>query len=205
MPFETGRDAAKRIAVVGAGISGLGAAHLLADGNRIVLFEAEGRLGGHARTITAGRKGNQPVDTGFIVFNHVNYPNLVRLFEELGVETTPSRMSFGASIDGGRIEYGLADLKTIFAQKRNLLRPQFLRMIRDIVHFNANARTAATDPTMTIGELSHKLGLGDWFRTHYIAPLSGAIWSTPTDKILDFPAEAMVRFFENHALLNYSN
>ena len=104
MPFETGRGAAKRIAVVGAGISGLGAAHLLADGHRVVLFEAEKRLGGHARTVTAGRRGDQPVDTGFIVFNHVNYPNLVRLFETLGIETAPSRMSFGASIDGGRIE-----------------------------------------------------------------------------------------------------
>lgn len=203
MPFETARAAPKRVAVIGAGISGLGAAHMLAQDNHVVLFEAARRLGGHARTIHAGLRGDRPVDTGFIVFNYANYPNLVRLFEELGVEVAESRMSFGASIDNGRIEYGLADLATIFAQKRNALRPRFLRMIRDILTFNERAR-GAVRPGMTIGDLTYALGLGDWFRDYYLAPFSGAIWSTPTTKIMEFPAEALVRFFENHALLGYN-
>jgi uncharacterized protein len=118
MPFETGTTAPKRIAVIGAGISGLGAAHMLADDHRVVLFEAEGRLGGHARTVMAGRRGDQPVDTGFIVFNYVNYPHLVRLFEDLGVPVAASNMSFSASIGGGRLEYALNDLNAISGSGR---------------------------------------------------------------------------------------
>ncbi len=203
MPFETTAQAPRRIAVIGGGISGMAAAHLLADRNSVVLFEAEGRLGGHARTVLAGKRRDQPVDTGFIVFNRVNYPNLVRLFEKLDVPVTESTMSFGASIDGGRIEYGLASLDTIFSQRRNVLNPRFLRMIRDILHFNKHAEATVTDPGMTIRELLAALGTGDSFRDHYITPFSGAIWSTPTTGILDFPARALVRFFRNHALMGY--
>lgn len=203
MPFETGPGLKKRIAIIGGGISGLGAAYYLSQDHTVVLFEAENRLGGHARTVVAGKRGDQPVDTGFIVFNNVNYPNLVALFDDLGVDTAPSDMGFGASIDGGRIEYGLNSVNAIFAQRRNIARPAFVRMVRDIIHFNKHARAAANDPRMTIGELIRKLDLGDWFRDYYITPFSGAIWSTPTAKILDFPAEAMLRFFENHALLSY--
>ncbi len=205
MPLDLGRDTSRSVAVIGAGISGLGAAYSLAPDRRVVLFEADTRLGGHARTKIAGKRGDQPVDTGFIVFNKVNYPHLVRLFQDLDVPIAKSNMSFGASIGGGRIEYGLADLATIFAQRRNYLRPSFLRMIRDIMYFNTNAKTALKQPGMTIGDLTYALGLGDWFRNYYLAPFSGAIWSTPTDRILEFPAEALVRFFENHALLNYSD
>lgn len=205
MPLDLRRDTQRSVAVIGAGISGLGVAHSLAQDRRVVLFEAEPRLGGHARTRMAGKRGDQPVDTGFIVFNRINYPHLVRLFEELQVPTAKSDMSFGASIGGGRIEYGLANIPTIFAQRRNYLRPSFLRMIRDILYFNAHAKGALKQPGMTIGDLTYALGLGDWFRNYYLAPFSGAIWSTPTDRILEFPAEALVRFFENHALLNYSD
>ncbi|WP_309665242.1 FAD-dependent oxidoreductase [Tabrizicola sp.] len=203
MPFETPGQAPRRIAVIGGGISGMAAAHLLADQHAVVLYEAEPRLGGHARTVLAGKRGDQPVDTGFIVYNRVNYPHLVKLFEKLAVPVTESTMSFGASIDGGRIEYGLASLDAIFAQRRNLLRPAFLRMIRDIVHFNKHAEANATDPGMTIRDLLAQLGTGPWFRDHYITPFSGAIWSTPLSGILDFPAQALVRFFRNHALLGY--
>lgn len=203
MPFENPGNAPRRIAVIGGGISGMAAAHMLADSNSVVLFEAEGRLGGHARTMLAGKRGDQPVDTGFIVFNRVNYPHLVRLFEKLDVPVTESSMSFGASIDGGRIEYGLASLDAIFAQRRNAANPRFLRMIRDIVHFNKRAEATATDPAMTIRDLLATLGTGSYFRDHYITPFSGAIWSTPTAGILDFPAQALVRFFRNHALLGY--
>lgn len=203
MPFETLGQAPRRIAVIGGGISGMAAAHLLADQHAVVLYEAEQRLGGHARTVLAGKRGDQPVDTGFIVYNRVNYPHLVKLFEKLAVPVTESTMSFGASIDGGRIEYGLASPDAIFAQRRNLLRPAFLRMIRDIVHFNKHAEATATDPGMTIHDLLAQLGTGPWFRDHYITPFSGAIWSTPLSGILDFPAQALVRFFRNHALLGY--
>jgi uncharacterized protein len=203
MPFETGKAAPRRIAVIGAGISGLGAAHMLADDHRIVLFEAEGRLGGHARTVMAGRRGDQPVDTGFIVFNYVNYPHLARLFADLGVPVAKSNMSFSASIGGGRLEYALNDLNSIFGQRKNILDPRYWAMLRDILRFNAQAVEAAAEPGLTIGGLIAKLGLGTWFRDYYLLPFSGAIWSTPKEGILDFPAWAMVRFFENHALLGY--
>lgn len=202
MPFESTPVMPKRIAVIGAGISGMGAAHWLADNHQVVLFEANNRLGGHARTVLAGKRGDQPVDTGFIVFNHVNYPHLTRLFEHLEVETAPSDMSFGASIDGGRIEYALSRLGALFAQRRNVLRPAYLRMIRDILHFNKHALDTARGTDMTVGQLLSALGTGDWFRDCYLLPFSGAIWSTPTESIMDFPADAMLRFFQNHALLD---
>ena len=203
MPFETLGQAPRRIAVIGAGISGMAAAHLLARAHSVVLYEAEPQLGGHARTVIAGKRRDQPVDTGFIVFNHVNYPHLCRLFDRLGVPTVKSNMSFGASIKGGRLEYGLASVDAIFAQRKNALDPRFLRMLSDILHFNRNAEAVANHPAMTIAELLARLRTGAWFRDHYITPFSGAIWSTPTHGILDFPAEALVRFFRNHALMGY--
>jgi uncharacterized protein len=203
MPFEQLGQAPRRIAVIGGGVSGMAAAHLLADRHSVVLFEAEPRLGGHARTVIAGKRKDQPVDTGFIVFNRVNYPHLVRLFEKLGVPTTESSMSFGASIRGGALEYGLASVDSIFAQRRNVFSPRFLRMLSDILHFNRNAEAVANDPAMTIHELLGRLRTGKWFRDHYITPFSGAIWSTPKAGILDFPAEPLVRFFRNHALLDF--
>ncbi|MEX5727683.1 putative NAD/FAD-binding protein [Rhodovulum iodosum] len=204
MPFEYVAGASRRIAVIGAGVSGLGAAHLLARDHRVVLYEAEGRLGGHARTVIAGKRGDQPVDTGFIVFNYANYPHLTRLFDELGVPVAKSDMSFGASLDGGRFEYGLRNLRAVFAQPANIANRKFLRMLRDVVTFNGRALEVANDPTMTIGEFLDALGTGDWFRDRYLLPLSGAIWSTPSRGILEFPAQAMIRFFENHALLSHS-
>lgn len=201
MPFETNDSAPRRIAVIGGGISGMSAAHMLGDRNHVVLFEAAPRLGGHARTVMAGKRGDQPVDTGFIVFNNVNYPNLVALFDKLEVPVAKSQMSFGASLDGGRIEYALANLDTLFAQRRNLLNPKFLGMIRDILRFNKHA-VAMAKPGMVIRDLLAALGTGDYFRDYYITPFSGAIWSTPTRGILDFPADAMIRFFDNHRLLH---
>lgn len=202
MPFEDGRAAPlKKIAVIGAGISGMGAAEMLAQGNRVVLFEAEARLGGHARTRSAGRNGDLRVDTGFIVFNYANYPNLAGLFDRLEVPVVPSDMSWGASFGGGRFEYGLRNLPALFAQPRNALDPRYLRMLRDLMRFNARGLAASREEGLTIGGLIGRLALGDWFRDRYLLPISGAIWSTPTEKILDFPAHAMMSFFDNHNLL----
>lgn len=204
MPFETTPSDRPRIAVIGGGISGMGAAHLLADANQVTLFEAEPRLGGHARTVLAGKRGDQPVDTGFIVFNKVNYPNLVGLFDRLDVPIALSDMSFGASIGDGAFEFGLRNLDAVFAQRRNLVNPRYLGMCRDILRFNKNAEALARDPGLTIGGLLRALGTGDYFRDYYILPLSGAIWSTPVRDILDFPAQTLVQFFKNHALLGVS-
>jgi uncharacterized protein len=204
MPFETFSSAPRRIAVVGGGISGMAAAHFLAagaTGASVVLFEAEPRLGGHARTLIAGKRGDQPVDTGFIVFNHATYPHMTRLFDKLGVPVAESDMSFGASIQGGALEYGLKNLDALFAQRRNIANPRYLGMLRDILRFNARAMEMTQDPTLTLRQLLDRLGTGAWFRDHYIAPFSGAIWSTPVSGILEFPAQALVRFFKNHGLL----
>ncbi|MEM6341413.1 MAG: FAD-dependent oxidoreductase, partial [Pseudomonadota bacterium] len=119
MPFEQSVGARAKIAVVGGGISGMGAAFALSNSHDITLYEAEPRLGGHARTILAGKRGDQPVDTGFIVFNYANYPEMADLFARLDVPVTKSNMSFGASIGGGKLEYGLASLDALFAQRRN--------------------------------------------------------------------------------------
>ena len=194
----------RKIAVIGAGISGMGAAHMLGDDHRVTIFETEARLGGHARTRIAGKNGDQPVDTGFIVFNYANYPHLAALFKELDVPVIESNMSFGASIDGGRLEYALMTMDSIFAQRRNLANPKFLRMLSDILRFNNTATRIAQDRSLTIEGFLDKLGAGDYFRKYYLTPLSGAIWSTPVDKILDFPAYSMIDFFENHALLSHT-
>lgn len=179
----------------------MGAAHMLAKDHRVVLFEAENRLGGHARTRMAGPNADTPVDTGFIVFNYANYPKLTALFDHLDVPVVKSNMSFGASFDGGRLEYGLAGANAIFAQRRNIVNPKFLRMIRDILHFNKHGLDASAEEGLTIGDLMIKLNLSEYFRDHYLLPFSGAIWSTPKEKIMDFPAKAMMQFFDNHALL----
>lgn len=204
MPFEHPTTSPKKIAVIGAGISGMGAAYFLAKNHGVTLFEAEPRLGGHARTVVAGKQGDQPVDTGFIVYNEANYPHLTRLFAELNVPICKSNMSFGASINGGELEYGLASPDAIFAQRTNLGRPRFLRMLRDIVRFNAKALEASNDPTLSIAELLDILKTGSWFRDRYLLPLTGAIWSTPITLMQDFPAQAMIRFMKNHALLGYN-
>ena len=204
MSFDVPVTGSQRIAVIGGGISGMGAAYLLSPQHRVTLFESEPVLGGHARTVVAGARGDQPVDTGFIVFNYANYPHLTRMFKDLEVPVERSDMTFGATIAGGSVEYGLRDLNSLFGQRSNLMRPGFVRMVRDILRFNDQAESAAIDETTTIGDLCDQLGLGDWFQKFYLMPISGAIWSTPSRNIRDFPARALVRFFRNHALLSSS-
>lgn len=201
MSFDAPPQHRLRIAIVGGGISGLAAAYRLTPQHDVTLYETAPSLGGHARTVVAGRNGDQPVDTGFIVFNFVNYPYLTAMFRDLDVPVEKSNMSFGATIDDGRVEYGLGSLGALFAQKSNARRPGFLAMVRDIMRFNARAEGAVNDG-LTIEELMRELRLGDWFRRYYLMPICGAIWSTPMEQIGSFPAATLVRFFRNHALMN---
>ena len=141
------------------------------------------------------------MDTGFIVFNYVNYPHLTAMFRDLDVPVAKSDMTFGATVDDGRVEYALYSLNALVAQRRNLARPGFIRMVRDILRFNARAEEFAVTDDATIGDLVDELALGDWFQRYYLLPICGAIWSTPTEGIRDFPARTLVSFFRNHSLL----
>ena len=192
----------RKIAIIGAGISGLSSAYYLSAYHDVTVYESASRLGGHARTVVAGMNNDQPVDTGFIVFNYATYPNLTRLFRELDVPVIKSDMSFGASINFGALEYGLKGIRSILAQRRNIFRPQFYKMFFDIIRFGNRAEAAAKDDDKTIGELIDELGLGHWFKNNYLLPMCGAIWSTPTDDVEAFPAKSLVQFFRNHALLS---
>lgn len=193
-----------RIAVIGAGISGLGAAWLLRDVARVTLFEAAARLGGHADTFDA--PGGVAVDTGFIVLNDRNYPNLLALFAALGVATEASDMGFAVSLRGGALEYGGGSVAQLFGQKRNLLRPGFHLMWRDILRFYREAPALlATDDTATLGEYLAREKYGQAFVQDHILPMGAAIWSASVDGIGDFPARAFVKFFANHGLLRVGN
>lgn len=203
MLSDLNRNHTQRIAIVGGGISGLACAWLLARHYRVTLYEAAPRPGGHARTVLAGRQGEQPVDTGFIVFNHVNYPHLTAMFRDLDVPVIKSDMSFGVSLDGGRVEYALRSINTLFGQRRNIADPRFYLMIRDILRFNAGAEAeVVAAPDLTIAELIGRMQLGARFRDHYIYPFCGAIWSTPDHDIGAFPARTLIRFMRNHGLLS---
>lgn len=203
VPFDLTRGAPQRIAIIGGGISGLSAAWLLSGHHQVTLYEAAPRLGGHARTVMAGRRGDVAVDTGFIVFNYVNYPHLTALFRDLDVPVQRSDMSFGVSLGNGAVEFALRSANALFAQRANLLRPNFHRMIRDILRFNTRASAAAEGRAdLTIAELIAELGLGTRFRDHYLYPICGAIWSTPARDIGAFPAATLLRFLGNHALMS---
>jgi len=193
-----------KIAIVGTGISGLGAAWLLNPRHEITVYEKAPRVGGHARTVTVDYDGRAiPVDTGFIVFNRPNYPNLTGLFRHLDVPVHESDMTFAASIRGGWLEWGAKDLGSVFGQRRNLLRPRFALLMHDVMKFNAGAEAAVErHPHFTLDQLISYLGLGDWFRRFYLLPMAGAIWSCPFGEMLRFPARSLVRFFANHHLLS---
>ncbi|WP_299847479.1 FAD-dependent oxidoreductase [uncultured Paracoccus sp.] len=188
----------RRIAIIGSGISGLGAAWLLDPHHDITLFEREPRAGGHARTV---RAGGAAVDTGFIVCNRRTYPLFVPLMQHLGVALEPSDMSFSASFDGGRYEYGTFSTRAMFAQPLCLMDAGHWRLIRDILRFFRHAPGHHAHQG-SIGELIGTLGLGTEFRDRFLLPISGAIWSTPTAEMMQFPASAFVRFFDNHGLLS---
>jgi hypothetical protein len=197
-----------RVAVVGAGISGLGAAYLLRTIARVTLFEAEPRLGGHADTFEV-RLGDRtvPVDTGFIVLNDRNYPNLLGLFAELGVALEPTDMGFGVSVANGRLEYAGGTLPQLFAQKRNLLRPRFHAMWRDILRFYREAPRVLNEagPDETLGDWLARHRYGDAFIRDHLLPMGAAIWSASVEGMRAFPVRGFVQFFANHGLLQVNN
>jgi len=195
-----------KIAIVGTGIAGLGSAYLLNPAHQITVYEKSSRIGGHSRTVTVDYDGRAiPVDTGFIVFNRPNYPNLSAMFSHLAVPTHASDMSFAASIRDGWLEWGARDLGSIIGQRRNLLRPKFGLLLRDVMIFNSQAQDMVErHPELSLDGLIRKLGLGEWFRRYYLLPMSGAIWSCPPCEMMHFPARTLVRFFANHHLLSFT-
>ena len=204
---DDGTYFAMRIAIIGSGIAGLTSAHLLSRHHDVTVFEIDSRPGGHAHTVDVTiADETHAVDTGFIVYNERNYPGLTRLFAHLGVATSPSDMSFSVSDPRHGLEWRSSTLNTVFAQRRNLLRRDFVTMLADIGSFNRQARKLLTD-----GRISHSLSLremleaGPWserLREWYLAPMVSAIWSAPMVDALDIPAATFARFFDNHGLLS---
>jgi predicted NAD/FAD-binding protein len=203
-PAFSRTDRPLRVGVIGAGIAGLGAAWALAEKHSVTLFERDSRPGGHSHTIDLDLpEGRLPVDTGFIVFNDRTYPNLRALFDHLGVATRPTEMSFAASMDDGRFEYSGTDLRGLFAQKRNLLRPRMWRMLADTRRFYREARVAAAADggATTLGDYLHHAGYGADFVGDHLLPMGGAIWSSSPAQVLRHPLRSFVRFCDNHGLL----
>ncbi|GAA4426077.1 NAD(P)/FAD-dependent oxidoreductase [Acidovorax lacteus] len=207
-----------RVAIVGSGISGLGAAHLLKDHAHVTLYEAGDYFGGHTHTVdvtlpTARGTVTHGVDTGFLVFNERTYPNLIRLLAELGVATAKSDMSFSVQAPRpgrGPLEWSGSNLSTVFAQRRNLASPRFLGMLMDLLRFNrlctriaeANAEQSLMQP---LGEFLQEHRFGEAFRDWYFLPMLGCIWSCPTDQMLKFPVATMIRFCHNHGLIQVND
>jgi len=208
-----------KLAIVGSGISGLAVAHTLKDHADITLFEAGDYFGGHTHTVditlpTPQGMVTHGVDTGFLVFNERTYPNLIKLFADLNVETAPSDMSFSVKVPGalnGRtLEWSGTDLNSVFAQRSNLVNPRFWRMLADVMRFNALCTRIAKEQR----EIELQQPLSDFLRTHhfsesfrdwYFLPMLGCIWSCPTDQMLQFPVATMIRFCHNHGLIQVTN
>ncbi len=193
----------QKIAVIGAGVSGLSCAWALSRDHQVVLYESEGRLGGHANTRTIQIGGRDiAVDTGFIVYNEPTYPNLTALFDHIGLETAPTEMSFAVSFDNGAYEYAGTDLRGLFAQPANVFKPRFWSMIRDLLRFY---REAPQDlPALGDISLDDYLARGRYgqaFIRDHLYPMAAAIWSTPADEVGSYPATSFIRFCENHGLL----
>jgi predicted NAD/FAD-binding protein len=196
-----------RIAVVGGGIAGLSAAWLLSKKHEVVLFEADGRIGGHANTADAPHRsgGSTPVDTGFIVFNEPNYPNFTALLAHLGVASIPADMSLSFSLDDGGFEYSSFGLGGVFAQKRNIFSARFWRMLHDVTRFYRHApeHLAALDaPLTSLDDYLAQKGYCKAFRDDHLLPQAAAIWSTPLAHIGAYPAASLIRFFQNHGMMS---
>jgi predicted NAD/FAD-binding protein len=207
IPINRGNAGRNRIAVIGSGISGASAAWALSQTADITLYESEPRPGGHTATVDVDYDGRRiPVDTGFIVYNEHNYRELTALFAHLGVETVESDMGFSLSLDGGRLEWSGQNLRSVFAQAKNLVSPSFLWMLREILRFNAICVTDRDEGLLgarTIGEYLRFRKFSPEFRDNYLIPMAAAIWSTPRIDMLDYPAASFISFFENHRLIHW--
>ncbi|ANP45382.1 NAD(P)/FAD-dependent oxidoreductase [Candidatus Viadribacter manganicus] len=206
MAFTSSSNARRQnIAVIGSGIAGMSAAWLLSQKHDVTVYEKNGRLGGHSNTVTVETSlGPTPVDTGFIVFNDATYPNLIALFQHLGVETKVSDMSFGVSLRGGDTEYSSVDTSAFLCGGRNLISPRFWSMTWDLLRFYRRAPLellATRDSMISLGEYLDHNGYGDAFQRDHLLPQAAAIWSASMGDIHHYPACAFVRFFENHGLL----
>ena len=195
----------QRIAVIGSGAAGLGAAWALSKRHRVTLYEGDNRLGGHSHTMTAPTAvGDVPVDTGFIVYNEVNYPNLVSMFSHLGGRRTSKKMSFAVSIRDGQLEYSGTGLAGLFAQRRNVARPLYWRMVWDVLRFYREMPLLLEREdleSITLGKLLDRQGYSKYFRFNHLYPMAAAIWSMPVHKIEEFPAATFIRFYQQHGLL----
>ncbi|MET3925678.1 FAD-dependent oxidoreductase [Devosia sp. 2618] len=198
---------ASNIAVIGSGISGLSAAWLLSKSQNVTLFEKNAVLGGHSNTVMAPTpQGPVPVDTGFIVYNEKNYPNLTAFFDHFEVETAQSFMSFAVSVGEGQMEYSGEYLWGLFGQRRNIIRPRHWQLVADIMRFfrEAPKQMALCSNDMSIGQFLQRFGYSRAFVDDHILPISAAIWSTPSRGMLEFPARTFIEFFANHSLLQVS-
>jgi len=205
MPFKTCTMSGLRICVIGAGVSGLSAAWLLAREHDVTLYESEERPGGHCNTVEVDTpEGPVAVDAGFIVFTPRTYPNFTEWLRLLGVETQYAPMSFSVSFDSGAYEYSGNGLSGLFGQRRNLIRPRHWRMTSDILHFFRKAEADLSRDALhglTLGHYLRSGRFGETFIMQHILPMAAAIWSAPCAKVLDFPATSFVRFFANHGML----
>lgn len=204
-----GHDKTLDIAIVGSGIAGLSAAWLLSQRHDVTVYEQNDYVGGHSNTANVSVDGQDvDVDTGFIVYNPSNYPNLVALFEHLDVPTKLSDMSFAASLDDGSLEYSGTDLNGLFAQRRNLARPRFLRMLKDLLRFYRQAPTLTDDEELrdlSLGDFLRRERYGEPFIRDHLMPMGAAIWSSSIEQMLSFPTLAFLRFFRNHGLVQLSD
>ncbi len=195
----------QRIAVVGAGIAGLATAWLLSRRYAVTLFEAGDYLGGHTNTVDVTLEGKtHPVDTGFLVFNERTYPNLIALFDELGVASVETEMSFAVSLEKPDLEWAGSNLATVFGQKRNLLRRRFWGMLSDILRFNRESTAwlaSHPDDRRSLRDFLVAGRYSDAFSDWYLLPMAAAIWSCPTGQMLDMPLATFIRFCHNHGLL----
>jgi len=193
-----------KIAIIGTGISGMLAAYLLSQDHEVTVFEANNYIGGHTHTINVELEGESyAVDTGFIVFNHRTYPNFIKLMERLGIASQPSFMSFSVKCEKTGLEYNGTSLNKLFAQRRNLARPAFYRMLRDIFRFNRAALTLlqGDHPNVTLGEYLAEHGYSQEFVEYYLIPMGAALWSADPHHLRFFPARYFVQFFHNHGML----